>query len=124
MAAHAFRIYTLSYWEREEKRERNGISPYPVFIQRHIRLIREREGMEESPHTITISPLDAGTTELIILNTAQNGTVLTYKVTIIKEADPASTITSNVFGHKIANGYIKLMKSRKKHLVAILRSFP
>lgn len=63
-----------------------------------------------SPHTITISPLDAGTTELIILNTAQNGTVLTYKVTIIKEADPASTITSNVFGHKIANGYIKTVK--------------
>ena len=60
-----------------------------------------------SPHTYTISPLEAGKTEIVIVNTAENGTVLTYKVIVDKEADPASTITSVEYGHSIINGYIK-----------------
>lgn len=60
-----------------------------------------------SPHTLTLSPLSAGDTEVIIVVTAENGNVVTYKVTVRKEADPASTITSVEYGHTITNGYIK-----------------
>ncbi|MCI5967208.1 MAG: cadherin-like beta sandwich domain-containing protein [Tenericutes bacterium] len=63
-----------------------------------------------SPHTLTLSPLLAGNTEVIILITSENGTVLTYKVIVNKEADPASTITSINYGHTITNGYIKTVK--------------
>lgn len=63
-----------------------------------------------SPHTLTLSPLTAGQTEVIIMVTSENGTVLTYKVTINKEADPASTITSVNYGHTIVNNYIKTVK--------------
>lgn len=63
-----------------------------------------------SPHTLTLSPLLAGNTEVIILVTSENGTVLTYKVIVNKEADPASTITSINYGHTITNGYIKTVK--------------
>ena len=63
-----------------------------------------------SPHTLTLSPLLAGNTEVIILVTSENGTVLTYKVIVNKEADPASTITSINYGHTIMNGYIKTVK--------------
>lgn len=63
-----------------------------------------------SPHTLTLTNLAAGNTEVIILVTAENGNVLTYKVTINKEADPASTITSVDYGHEIVNGYIKTVK--------------
>ncbi len=59
-----------------------------------------------SPHTLTISPLESGDTEVTILVTAENGSTLSYKVTINKEADLASTITSAIFGHTIKNGYI------------------
>ena len=61
----------------------------------------------ESPHTLTISPLQSGDTEVTIIVTAENGSVLTYKVLIQKEADIATTITSEIYGHKIENGYIK-----------------
>lgn len=63
-----------------------------------------------SPHTLTLSPLLAGNTEVIILVTSENGTVLTYKVIVNKEADPASTITSINYGHTITNGYIKTVR--------------
>lgn len=63
-----------------------------------------------SPHTLTLSPLLAGNTEVIILVTSENGTVLTYKVIVNKEADPASTITSINYGHTITNGYIRTVK--------------
>ena len=63
-----------------------------------------------SPHTLTISPLSSGKTEVIILVTAENGNVLTYKVTINKEVDIATTITSEEYGHTIINGYIKTVK--------------
>ena len=63
-----------------------------------------------SPHTLTISPLNSGNTEVVILVTAENGNVLTYKVTISKEADVATTITSEEYGHTITNGYIKTVK--------------
>lgn len=63
-----------------------------------------------SPHTLTISPLASGNTEVTILVTAEDGTVLTYKVTVNKEIDPASTITSVNYGHTITNGYIRTVK--------------
>lgn len=63
-----------------------------------------------SPHTLTLSPLASGDTEVVILVTAENGNVVTYKVTVTKEADPASTITSFIYGHTITNGYIKTVK--------------
>lgn len=63
-----------------------------------------------SPHTLTLSPLSSGDTEVVILVTAENGNVVTYKVTVRKEADPASTITSVEYGHTITNGYIKTVK--------------
>lgn len=63
-----------------------------------------------SPHTFTISPLSNGNTELLILVTAENGNVLTYKVTVDKEADVATTITSKNYGHTITNGYIRTVK--------------
>jgi len=59
---------------------------------------------------LTISPLNAGNTEVLILVTAENGNVVTYKVTVIKEADPASTITSVEYGHTITNGNIRTVK--------------
>ena len=60
-----------------------------------------------SPHTLTLSPLASGNTEITILVTAEDGTISTYRVTVVKEADPSSTITSMVYGHTITNGYIK-----------------
>ena len=63
-----------------------------------------------SPHTLTLSPLMSGNTEVIILVTSENGTVLTYKINVNKEADPASTITSIQFGHTIMNNYIRTVK--------------
>lgn len=63
-----------------------------------------------SPHTLTISPLNSGNTEVVILVTAENGNVLTYKVTVNKKADIATTITSEEYGHTIKNGYIKTVK--------------
>lgn len=63
-----------------------------------------------SPHTVTLSPLQAGDSEVTILVTAEDGTVLTYKVTIRKEEDPQSTITSKDYGHTILKEYIKTVK--------------
>ena len=63
-----------------------------------------------SPHTLTLSPLMSGNTEVIILVTSENGTVLTYKINVNKEADPASTITSIQYGHTIMNNYIRTVK--------------
>ena len=63
-----------------------------------------------SPHTYTISPLPEGNTETIILVTAEDGTVLTYKVVVKKETDILSTITSEEYGHTITNGYIRTVK--------------
>lgn len=64
----------------------------------------------KSPHTLTISPLNSGKTEVVILVTAENGNVLTYKVTINKEIDVSTTITSEEYGHIIANDYIMTVK--------------
>ena len=63
-----------------------------------------------SPHTYTISPLEAGNTEVVILVTAEDGTFLTYKVTFVKKANISEVITSVKYGHTIANGYIKTVK--------------
>jgi len=63
-----------------------------------------------SPHTLTISPLSAGQTDTIILVTAENGNVVTYKVTVDREADASEVITSEEYGHTISNGYIKTVK--------------
>ena len=63
-----------------------------------------------SPHTLTISPLSSGSNDVVISVTAENGDSLTYKVTINKEADPATTITSEIYGHDIVNDYIKTVK--------------
>lgn len=60
-----------------------------------------------SPHTLTISPLNAGKTETTIMVTAESGNVVTYKVIVDREADPSSIITSEKYGHTITNGYIK-----------------
>lgn len=63
-----------------------------------------------SPHTLTLSSLNSGKTEVVILVTAENGNVLTYKVTINKEIDVSTTITSEEYGHTIANDYIMTVK--------------
>lgn len=63
-----------------------------------------------SPHTLTISPLNAGRTETTIMVTAENGNVVTYKVIVDREADASEVITSEVYGHTILNGYIKTVK--------------
>ena len=63
-----------------------------------------------SPHTYTISPLEVGNTEVVILVTAEDGTFLTYKVTFVKKANISEVITSVKYGHTIANGYIKTVK--------------
>ena len=63
-----------------------------------------------SPHTYTISPLEVGNTEVVILVTAEDGTFLTYKVTFMKKANISEVITSVKYGHTIANGYIKTVK--------------
>lgn len=63
-----------------------------------------------SPHTLTISPLNAGKTETTILVTAENGNVVTYKVIVDREADASEVITSEEYGHTILNGYIKTVK--------------
>ena len=63
-----------------------------------------------SPHTLTISPLESGSTEVVILVTAENGNVLTYKVIINKEDDIKTTITSEAYGHTITDDYIKTVK--------------
>ena len=63
-----------------------------------------------SPHTLTISPLANGANEVIIMVTAENGNVLTYKITVNKKSDLATTITSEEYGHTIVNGYIKTVK--------------
>ena len=63
-----------------------------------------------SPHTYTISPLEVGNTEVVILVTAEDGTFLTYKVTFAKKANISEVITSVKYGHTIANGYIKTVK--------------
>ena len=63
-----------------------------------------------SPHTYTISPLEVGNTEVVILVTAEDGTFLTYKVTFVKKANISDVITSVKYGHTIANGYIKTVK--------------
>ena len=63
-----------------------------------------------SPHTYTISPLEVGNTEVVMLVTAEDGTFLTYKVTFVKKANISEVITSVKYGHTIANGYIKTVK--------------
>lgn len=63
-----------------------------------------------SPHTLTITPLSSGGNEVTIYVTAENGDSLTYKVTINKNSNPESTITSIEYGHDIVNSYIKTVK--------------
>lgn len=65
---------------------------------------------QTSPHTLTLSPLASGSTEVVIVTTAENGIVLTYKVTIKKETDILTTITSEEYGHTIVDGYIKTVR--------------
>ena len=63
-----------------------------------------------SPHTITISPINLGNTEITIVVTAENGNVLTYKVVLEKETTLDTSITSNNYGHEIKNNFIKTVK--------------
>ncbi|MBO5475267.1 MAG: cadherin-like beta sandwich domain-containing protein [Bacilli bacterium] len=63
-----------------------------------------------SPHTLTISNLKPGNTEVIILVTAENGTTYTYVVTLKKEANVSEVITSVQYGHTIVNDYIESVK--------------
>lgn len=63
-----------------------------------------------SPHTITISPINLGNTEITIVVTAENGNVLTYKVVLEKETTLDTSITSNSYGHEIINNFIKTVK--------------
>lgn len=63
-----------------------------------------------SPHQYIIPKLLIGNTEVIILVTAEDGTFLTYKITIIRKSNISETITSTEYGHTISNGYIKTVK--------------
>lgn len=63
-----------------------------------------------SPHTITISPINLGNTEITIIVTAENGNAVTYKVILEKETTLDNNITSNNYGHKIINNFIKTVK--------------
>lgn len=96
---------------------------YPVTVDRTVTSIDITAKVEDStatmqmngttyssPHTLTLSPLASGDNDVTIIVTAENGNVVTYKVTVTKEADHASTITSVEYGHTITNGYIKTVK--------------
>ena len=69
-----------------------------------------------SPHTLSISSLSPGNTEVTIIVTSESNISLTYKVTIVKQASIDNTITSNLYGHSIINGYIKTVKVGTKGL--------